>query len=134
MNDRLHFSNAGGGLSSDDPSLLTQRYGAIRGATDALVVPLSAEDCAIQSMADASPAKWHLAHTSWFFETFVLREYVGDYQEFCPAFRVLFNSYYNGVGDRHPRPQRGLLSRPSLAQVRQYRGHVDGAITKLLSS
>ena len=85
-------------------------------------------------MADASPAKWHLAHTSWFFETFVLRPYVADYHEFCPAFRVLFNSYYNGVGDRHPRSRRGLLSRPSLAEVHVYRGHVDAAIGQWLSA
>src|SRR5207248_4655199 len=69
---------------------------------------LSDEDCAIQSMPDASPVKWHLAHTSWFFETFVLEPHLRGYRAFNPAFRVLFNSYYNAVGDRHPRPQRGL--------------------------
>jgi ergothioneine biosynthesis protein EgtB len=87
------------------------RYRAIRQTTQALAAPLSAEDCALQSMPDASPVKWHLAHTTWFFETFLLEERRG-YRVFDPAFRVLFNSYYHAVGERHPRPERGLLSRP----------------------
>jgi ergothioneine biosynthesis protein EgtB len=83
-------------------------------------------------MPDASPVKWHLAHTSWFFETFVLASHSDGYREFDPSFRILFNSYYNAVGDRHPRPQRGLLSRPSRAQVMDYRAHVDAAMLALL--
>jgi ergothioneine biosynthesis protein EgtB len=107
------------------------RYAAVRAQTEALAAPLSAEDCALQSMPDASPVKWHLAHTSWFFETFVLG---GDTEgpAHFPHFRVLFNSYYVGVGERHPRPERGLLSRPSLDEVREYRTHVDGRMLALL--
>ena len=112
---------------------LAARYTAVRRATLALADPLSAEDCALQSMPDASPVKWHLAHTTWFFETFVLVPHVRDYTVFDPAFRVLFNSYYHGVGDRHPRPERGLVSRPDLATVRAYRVHVDAAIEALLA-
>ena len=83
-------------------------------------------------MPDASPAKWHLAHTSWFFETFVLEKALADYRPFHPRFRVLFNSYYNTVGEQYPRPDRGLVSRPSLAEVRDYRAHVDEHVTKLI--
>src|SRR5687768_13457561 len=100
---------------------LRERFLAIRAATRALAAPLSAEDCAIQSMPDASPVKWHLAHTTWFFETFILEPRTPGRAPFDPAFKVLFNSYYNAVGDRHPRPQRGLLSRPPLEHVLQYR-------------
>jgi ergothioneine biosynthesis protein EgtB len=103
-------------------------YRRIREATLALTAPLSAEDCAIQSMPDASPAKWHLAHTTWFFETFVLEPHVRGYRAFDPAFGYLFNSYYNAIGDRHPRPERGMLSRPSLDEVRAFRRHVDEAL------
>lgn len=106
----------------------------VRQATLALVKPLSAEDCVVQSMPDASPVKWHLAHTSWFFETFILTAHVAGYQPFNPAFRVLFNSYYHAVGDRHPRLERGMLSRPSLDEVLAYRQHVDGAMAALLAS
>ncbi|HEY8252074.1 MAG TPA: ergothioneine biosynthesis protein EgtB [Burkholderiales bacterium] len=105
-----------------------EEYAAIRRATVALTAPLSAEDCALQSMSDASPAKWHLAHTTWFFETFVLEPHVRGYRAFDPAYRVLFNSYYHGIGDRHPRPERGMLSRPSLDEVLAYRNHVDEAL------
>jgi ergothioneine biosynthesis protein EgtB len=107
-------------------------YLAIRQATLALALPLSAEDCAIQSMPDASPVKWHLAHTSWFFETFVLEPHHPGYRAFDPAYRVLFNSYYNAVGDKHPRPERGLLSRPGLEEVLAYRHHIDQAMLALL--
>ena len=111
---------------------LGDRYRAIRRATEDLCRPLSPEDCGVQSMPDASPTKWHLAHTSWFFETFVLSDAAPTYRAFHPAFRSLFNSYYNGVGDRHARPARGLLSRPSLADVQAYRRHVDEAMSRLL--
>jgi ergothioneine biosynthesis protein EgtB len=105
-------------------------YRRIREATLALVAPLSPEDCAIQSMPDASPAKWHLAHTTWFFETFVLRPHVPGYRVFDAAYAYLFNSYYNTVGERHPRPERGMLSRPSLDEVVAYRRHVDEALQR----
>jgi ergothioneine biosynthesis protein EgtB len=113
---------------------LSQRYRAVRAASLALAEPLSAEDCALQSMPDASPTKWHLAHTSWYFETFALEPALPDYRCFEPAFRVLFNSYYNGVGPQYARPQRGLLTRPSLDEVRAYREHVDRHMLALLAS
>lgn len=106
-------------------------YRAVRARTEALAAPLSPEDCQIQSMPDASPVKWHLAHGSWFFETFILASALPDYRPFDPAYAVLFNSYYVAVGDRHPRPQRGLLSRPSLEEVRAYRRHVDAGMAQL---
>ena len=109
---------------------LAARYGAVRATTLALAAPLSAEDCAIQSMPDASPVKWHLAHTTWFFETFILAPQ--GVPPFDPTYRTLFNSYYHAVGDRHPRPERGLLSRPSLDDVLAYRAHVDEAIARRL--
>jgi ergothioneine biosynthesis protein EgtB len=103
---------------------LAARYQAVRAASEALAAPLSAEDATAQSMPDASPTKWHLAHTSWFFETFVLEALPG-YRPRDPAYRVLFNSYYNAVGAQHHRPERGLVTRPGLAEIRAYRGHVD---------
>ena len=103
-------------------------YSAVRETTIALVAPLSAEDCALQSMPDASPAKWHLAHTTWFFETFVLQPHLPGYRVFDTAYAYLFNSYYNAIGERHPRPERGMLSRPSLEEVLAYRRHVDEAV------
>jgi len=112
---------------------LAEHYREVRAATDALAAPLSAEDCAIQSMPDASPVKWHLAHTTWFFETLVL-EAIPGHAPFDPAFRVLFNSYYESVGQQHPRPERGLLSRPPLERVRAYRRHVDARVLRLLDS
>ena len=99
----------------------------MRAQTLALVAPLSEADCQAQSMPDASPAKWHLAHTTWFFETFVLERFEPGFQPFHPAFRVLFNSYYQGVGDQHPRPQRGLITRPDLAEVKAYRAQSTSA-------
>jgi ergothioneine biosynthesis protein EgtB len=112
---------------------LSSRYRSVRAATGKLCEPLTPEDCAIQSMPDASPAKWHLAHTTWFFETLVL-ERVPGYGCFHPRFRVLFNSYYNTVGEQYPRPQRGMLSRPTLDEVRAYRVHVDRSVLALLES
>ncbi|MBT9513737.1 MAG: ergothioneine biosynthesis protein EgtB [Acidovorax sp.] len=111
---------------------LLSRYTAVRNRSVALAAPLSAEDCGAQSMPDASPTKWHLAHTTWFFETFVLEAHEPGFAPFAPAFRVLFNSYYNGVGAKHPRPQRGLLTRPSLAEVLAYRADVDARMARLL--
>lgn len=109
-----------------------ERYRAIRAHTLSLAAPLSAEDCCVQSMPDASPVKWHLAHTTWFFETFVLERWEAGFKPFDATFRVLFNSYYNAVGDKHPRPQRGLLTRPGLDVVLAYRAHVDQRLQALL--
>ena len=113
---------------------LAARYCEVRAATESLCEPLSAEDCAAQSMPEASPAKWHLAHTTWFFETFVLEQAVPDYRAFERDFRVLFNSYYTGIGEQHPRPQRGLLTRPGLDEVLAYRAHVDEETRTLLET
>lgn len=115
-------------------SSLIQDFAAVREHTLALVAPLSAEDCCVQSMPDASPAKWHLAHTTWFFETFVLEAYEPGFQPFHAAYRVLFNSYYHGVGAQHPRAQRGLLTRPTLDEVLAYRTHVDARMRDLLTT
>lgn len=110
------------------------RYVQIRAVSERLAQPLSAEDCTLQSMPDASPVKWHLAHTTWFFETFVLETAVAGYRPFHPQFRTLFNSYYVGVGARPPRAERGLWSRPSLEEVHAYRRHVDQCMAKLLTA
>jgi ergothioneine biosynthesis protein EgtB len=110
---------------------LAARYRAVRAATEALAAPLSPEDTTAQSMPDASPVKWHLAHTSWFFETFVLEGTPG-YRPLEPAYRVLFNSYYDTVGAQHARPERGLITRPGLAEVHAYRRHVDAHCLALL--
>lgn len=111
------------------PSLpLAQTYAAVRAHSEFLAAPLSAEDCVIQSMPDASPVKWHLAHTTWFFETVILSQRPG-YRPFDPRFAYLFNSYYEALGPRHPRPRRGLLTRPALDEVMAYRAHVDAAMT-----
>ena len=104
-----------------------------RTQTEILVKPLSAEDCQLQSMPDASPAKWHLAHLTWFFETFILEKYEANFKPFDASFRVLFNSYYNGIGDKHPRAQRGLISRPTLADVMAYRQAVDERVMTVLN-
>ncbi|MEM7155815.1 MAG: ergothioneine biosynthesis protein EgtB [Myxococcota bacterium] len=111
---------------------LAERYPLIRAATRALTAPLEIEDYGLQSMPDASPPKWHLAHTTWFFETFVLARQVPDYQPFHPRYGYLFNSYYETVGSFHPRPQRGLLTRPTVAEVQRYRDHVDHHMQALL--
>ncbi|STQ92651.1 Iron(II)-dependent oxidoreductase EgtB [Janthinobacterium lividum] len=113
--------------------MLIDHYNKVRQHSLLLAEPLSDEDCGAQSMPDASPVKWHLAHTTWFFETFILESMEAAFAPFHPAFRVLFNSYYNGVGEKHPRAQRGLLTRPGMAQVRAYRADVDARIARLLA-
>ena len=112
---------------------LTDRFSQVRRHTERLIHGLSPEDCQIQSMPDASPAKWHLAHTTWFWETFLLPELDPDYQPFDPQYNFLFNSYYEAVGPRHARPQRGMITRPSLNDVLQYRAHVTNAVLERLS-
>jgi ergothioneine biosynthesis protein EgtB len=112
---------------------LLQRFQHVRAHTARLCANLSAEDCMVQSMTDASPVKWHLAHTTWFFETFILSRALPGRAPFHPQFQMLFNSYYVGVGPRQPRPERGVLSRPSLDEVMQYRRATDDGMTALLS-
>jgi len=104
----------------------------VRAATDTLAVPLSAEDQTIQSMADASPTKWHRAHTNWFFETFLLSRHLPGHRAFHPDYGYVFNSYYEAIGPRHPRPERGIISRPGIAEIAAYRAHVDEAMLKLI--
>jgi ergothioneine biosynthesis protein EgtB len=113
------------------PDLAT-RYSAVRAASGAIAAPLGAEDCALQSMPDASPVKWHLAHTTWFFETMVLEKFAGPHAPYRAAFRDFYNSYYNAVGEQFPRMQRGLISRPGLAEVLDYRRHTDEQMLALL--
>ncbi|MDE8343402.1 MAG: ergothioneine biosynthesis protein EgtB [Acidocella sp.] len=112
---------------------VAQDFSRTRTHSITLTAALSDEDCAAQSMPDASPAKWHLAHTTWFFETFILERFEPDFTPFHPAFRVMFNSYYNGVGEKHPRPERGLVTRPSRREVLSYRNNVDTRINHLLN-
>ena len=109
-----------------DQFLQSRRY------TVELISSLSPEDCQAQSMADASPAKWHLAHVTWFYEVMVLKSAEPNFQFWNPEFAVLFNSYYNGIGDKHPRHQRGLLTRPTLAEVLEWRANIEARITALL--
>ncbi len=116
------------------PHDVAQQLLRVRNFSVELAAGLSSEDCQVQSMADASPTKWHLAHTSWFFETFLLSEYLPGYEVFDPAFGYLFNSYYNSVGKMHSRPQRGLVTRPTLAQVLDYRSHVDAHLRQLMAT
>ncbi len=111
---------------------LPETYQRVRGLTEQLASPLSAEDQTVQTMPDVSPTKWHRAHATWFFETFVLGEYVPRYEVYDDAYAYIFNSYYEAVGARHPRPERGLLSRPGIADVAQYRAWVDCAMEPLL--
>lgn len=114
-------------------STLLDSYGKVRRATEMLCAPLATEDFVLQSMPDASPAKWHLAHTNWFFEEFVLRRFAPEYRWYDESYRYLFNSYYDAVGPRHPRADRGILSRPTVEQTFVYRAHVDEHMARLLA-
>jgi len=114
------------------PTELSERLFATRKLTLDLAAPLSDADTTIQPFPDASPAKWHLAHTTWFFETFILRDHVLGYTPFDERYGFLFNSYYEGEGPRHARPRRGMVSRPSLDEIRNYRAHVDEALARAL--
>src|SRR5437868_12544334 len=113
---------------------LLDDYTTVRARTVALAAPLSAEDQMVQSMPEASPTKWHLAHTTWFFEAFVLAPYAADHHPADASYGFLFNSYYEGVGPRLERSRRGQLSRPSLAEVHAYRRRVDDAVEGWLES
>lgn len=119
-------------LAATDGDSLAVSYTRIRQATETLCQSLEVEDYQIQTMPDVSPVKWHIAHVSWFFETFLLRPYLAEYRVFHPQFAHLFNSYYETVGSFHPRPQRGLLNRPTLKQVYDYRAYVDRHMSRLL--
>src|SRR5262245_23380405 len=109
-------------------------YRSTRASTERLCAPLEPDDYQLQSMPDCSPPKWHLAHTTWFFETFVLAPHAPAFRPYRPQFAYLFNSYYEAVGDRWPRPARGLLSRPTVAEVYAYRRAVDAQMLALLES
>ena len=113
---------------------LRDRFHQIRRFTDSLCVALEAEDCVVQSMPDVSPTKWHLAHTTWFFETFILKKFVPGYRAEIPEYAYLFNSYYNAAGDMHRRDLRGLISRPTVSEAQRYRATVDSHIDELLSN
>src|SRR6266852_7841391 len=121
-------------VESNDATTLLEEYSRLRRHSEELIVPLNPEDMTVQSMPDASPAKWHLAHTTWFFETFILSENLPGYRQFDPTFQYLFNSYYEALGPRQPRPQRGLLTRPTGGRVLAYRRHVDTQMSTLLKS
>src|SRR6516164_6245398 len=113
-------------------SALIDHFQQVRDFSESLCASLQTEDYVIQSMPDCSPTKWHLAHVSWFFETFLLKPNVSDYVSPNPDYVYLFNSYYNAVGDKYPRPRRGLISRPTVADVYRFRRHVDECVQDLL--
>ncbi len=115
------------------PAGWAARYALVRGETEKLTDPLSAEDQTVQTMEDVSPSKWHLAHTSWFFETFLLKPFLAGYCCYDPMYEVLFNSYYQQIGRPYTRARRGLISRPGLAEVMAYRRHIDSAMARLMS-
>lgn len=119
-------------MPAQSPSSLFSRYMDVRQCSERYCAPLNIEDYGLQAVAETSPAKWHLAHTSWFFETFLLKPYCPDYTPFHPRFEYLFNSYYNGIGEQFPRAQRGLLSRPTVEEIYAYRHAVDKAMGQLL--
>src|SRR5256885_5430989 len=111
---------------------LALAYAQTRDLSERLCEPLAVEDYVVQSMPDASPTRWHIAHTTWFFEMFVLARWGPDYRPFNTHYQVLFNSYYNRVGEQFPRPRRGLLTRPTVAEIFEYRHAIDERITRLL--
>src|SRR5260370_32882882 len=118
----------------ESPEELAEHYRAVRAFTEYLCEPLVTEDYVVQSMPDASPAKWHLAHTSWFFETFVLKAARPDYTTAHPEYGYLFNSYYNAVGPMYPRAARGMISRPSVEEVYSYRREIDRQVQELFET
>ncbi len=130
QNARTHRDVPSRGVDHPD---LVRRFLDVRESTDALTQNLEPEDFVVQSMDDVSPTKWHLAHTSWFWEAFVLSEWIRDYKPFHPTYHYLFNSYYVQAGERHCRAQRGYLSRPTVAEVQEYRRYVDSAVAELIA-
>src|SRR5438034_2565196 len=112
---------------------LRTRFRDVRDFSKLLTRDLEAEDCVVQSMPDVSPTKWHLAHTTWFFETFILKKFIAGYQSTIPEYAYLFNSYYNAAGDMHRRDLRGLISRPTVKDVHRYRAYIDAHIDDHLS-
>jgi ergothioneine biosynthesis protein EgtB len=127
-------TNPGAGTPPHGSHSFLKDYDAVRRQTEALCTPLVPEDYVIQPMPDASPTKWHLAHTTWFFEQFLLTPHLPGYRAFHPRFAYLFNSYYVTIGERHCRPKRGLLSRPTVAEVFEYRAHVDRHMREFLGN
>lgn len=132
--DQLRTGSAPTVATSVSREDLADRFERVRARSRELAKPLSAEDQTIQSMTDASPTKWHLAHTTWFFETLILGTYKPDYTAFDPAYRYLFNSYYESLGARHPRPERGLITRPSCTDIGRYRTHVDTSMRTFIDA
>src|SRR3981189_3295996 len=124
----------GSSAGNDPRATWTQAFHSVRAETERRAAPLNAEDQVVQSMPDASPTKWHRAHTTWFFEQFLLVPHLAGYEVFDSDFAYLFNSYYVAAGPRHARPLRGLLTRPDSAEVAAYRRHVDQAVERLLAS
>src|SRR4051794_32267906 len=120
------------GETAADPDSLLQRYAQVRGQTERLAAPLSPEDQTVQSMPDTSPTKWHRAHVTWFFETFVLADLESGFSPFQDDYWFLFNSYYESVGPQYARPSRGLISRPGAHEVGSYRGNVDARMVDLI--
>src|SRR6184192_3679092 len=111
---------------------LRDRFHQLRTFTDALCAGLEPEDYVVQSMPDVSPTKWHLAHTTWFFETFILKKFIAGYQSTIPEYAYLFNSYYNAAGDMHRRDLRGLISRPTVAETHRFRKSIDQGVMQLI--
>ncbi len=135
---RLH-DTAGADAALAEPPGDSRRFwldafSAVRAETERRAAPLSVEDQVVQSMPDASPAKWHRAHVTWFFEQFLLRPFAPAYRPFDERFAFLFNSYYVAAGPRHARPQRGLITRPGVAETTAYRAHVDAAVAQLIET
>src|SRR5947209_156713 len=130
----LRVTMAKEAAQSREPDVLANQYPLVRRQTEALCAPLERDDYLLQSMPDASPVKWHLAHTTWFFETFLLFAHLPGYRPFRPEFRTLFNSYYQGVGPRWPRHERGLIARPTVADVYQYRTYVNEQLDQLFQT
>src|SRR5438046_8260907 len=129
----LHNGRHLAAAEATGPKEMAHHYQAVRDLTEGLCRPLATEDYVVQSMPDASPAKWHLAHSTWFFETFILAAAIPGYRPFHPGYNYLFNSYYNAVGERWQRAARGALSRPTVAEVYAYRRAIDGRVLEWLS-